>query len=777
MIKVKTSKIFTMLLVLLISASWVKAQTQLSIGEWRTHLPQRDAKSITQTESEIVISTARSILFLDKEDLSKRSVDKTDGLSETLISKVVYDRFNSQLIIAYLNSNIDILKDGKILNVPEIKENKIIIGSREITDIYIADAGTCYFSTNFGIVKYNLQDHEFISTTFTDFTINSVVSDAGFVYAATQEGLYRINKDDANIADFSRWKFLSGDVGLPAMYDAKSVSFFNNKVYVNVDDNLYVLNGGVFEFIDIQRPSSNYKIEFLSNDSKEHLIIGLKDDGTGSVSRFITKQGNVLQGGAGCINRVLFAIEDEKGRIWYADDWRQIRYTNNLNEGCNRLEFDSPFSYESRHIEAVNGKVYFGSDGADEIFSVSDNRSGIYILNQDQSWENINPEFNPIFNEKHFLSFITVAPFPKENKVFIGSYGAGIALYNLDTKTVKFYNKYNSSLQATVGDTFTTRIFHIAFDKDQNLWATNYAAPRPISVFTKDSTWHSFAVPSPKELSSFTIDDQNRKWFVINGSNSGVLVMDHGETIEDPTDDRYKILNSSNSEISGSVNCVEVDLEGDVWVGTSEGPIVFECDAYDSDCRGNRRKVLEDSIVAYLLETEDIRAIEVDGANRKWFGTRNGIFVQSPDGETQIFKFDESNSPLLSNTIVDLDFDGTTGIMYISSSQGILSLKTNATSGTNTHVESNVYAYPNPVRPEYVGPIAIKGLARDANIKITDINGKLVYETKANGGLAIWDGNDYNGIRAATGVYLVFSASSTNLDNVDTFVTKILIVK
>jgi hypothetical protein len=222
---------------------------------------------------------------------------------------------------------------------------------------------------------------------------------------------------------------------------------------------------------------------------------------------------------------------------------------------------------------------------------------------------------------------------------------------------------------------------------------------------------------------------------------------------------------------------VETDLNGDVWVGTSEGPVVFECDPFETNCRGSRRKVLQDSIVAFLLETEDILCIEVDGANRKWFGTRNGIFVQSSDGEIQELKLDINNSPLIDNTINDLDFDGSTGLMYIATAQGIQAYRTDATEGTRSHIPENVYAYPNPVRPEFVGDIAIKGLARDANIKITDINGKLIYETKANGGLALWNGRDYNGNRAASGVYLVFSASSQDLDNVDSFVTKIMVIK
>jgi hypothetical protein len=219
-----------------------------------------------------------------------------------------------------------------------------------------------------------------------------------------------------------------------------------------------------------------------------------------------------------------------------------------------------------------------------------------------------------------------------------------------------------------------------------------------------------------------------------------------------------------------------VDLDGSIWVGTDEGPVVFDCgDPFVESCRGNTRKVIVDGIPAPLLRYEDIISIGIDGANRKWFGTRNGIFVQSPDGVTAIDRFDTKNSPLLDNRVDELSFNPETGEMFIVTRGGIQSVKTFTTGGGRSF-SSNVYAYPNPVTPGYTGPIAIKGLMRDSNVKITDMNGRLVYETKALGGQAIWDGNDYNGVRASTGVYLVFSANENTSLSPDAVVTKILLV-
>ena len=195
-----------------------------------------------------------------------------------------------------------------------------------------------------------------------------------------------------------------------------------------------------------------------------------------------------------------------------------------------------------------------------------------------------------------------------------------------------------------------------------------------------------------------------------------------------------------------NVNSLAVDLDGDVWVGTNQGVVVFECgsNVFDPNCQGSKRIVQVDGFNAYLLETEIVTAIAVDGANRKWFGTKNGVFVQSPTGEEQIAFFDKDNSPLFDNTITDIAIDQINGEVFIGTANGLISLRYDATKGEVVNSKS-VYAFPNPVRPDYDGPIAIKGLARDADVKITDINGQRVYETKALGGQAIWDGKDYNG--------------------------------
>ena len=174
----------------------------------------------------------------------------------------------------------------------------------------------------------------------------------------------------------------------------------------------------------------------------------------------------------------------------------------------------------------------------------------------------------------------------------------------------------------------------------------------------------------------------------------------------------------------------------------------------------------------YLLETEEVTAAAVDGANNKWFGTKySGIYKISEDGTEELLHFTVDNSPLLSNNILSISINDMTGEVFIGTEKGLISYKSTATEGSEFYTD--VYAYPNPVPHDYYGPIAIKGLVNNADVKITDISGNLVYELKAEGGQAIWNGKNFKGERVKTGVYLAF-CSDENGDK--TYVTKILFI-
>jgi len=241
----------------------------------------------------------------------------------------------------------------------------------------------------------------------------------------------------------------------------------------------------------------------------------------------------------------------------------------------------------------------------------------------------------------------------------------------------------------------------------------------------------------------------------------GLLVFNPNGTLGNYSDDSYKLLidGEGNGNLpSTDVLSIEEDLDGEIWVGTAQGLVIiyspesiFSEEGYDAEFI----YIEQDGNTQKLLETEAINAIEIDGSNRKWIATRNsGAFLFSDDGLRQVYHFTQKNSPLLSNSVYDIAINHSNGEVFFGSEKGIMGFFSTATNFDNEMKEVKVF--PNPVRPEYEGNITIDGLAYDTNVKITDIQGNIMYETTSEGGRAIWNGRRFDGERPATGVYLIY---------------------
>ncbi len=767
--------IFHILLPLLLS--WqVTAQSDLAIGQWKSHLSYRSGIQVTQSDDKVFYAAQRGLFSIDKKDLSVRFLSRENGLSDVKALKLFYDAFNNQVVIIYDDNNIDFLKNTDIFNIPFIQANTSILGSKTINDFYASAKDFALWATDFGILGFNPETYEFTSTTFTSTRVNAVGSWNGYHYAATQKGLYRIPNDGFNISDFGQWININTLSGLSANVEINALKIIDNDLYITSLNQLYKLNdNGQFELV-FKPSNAEEDIQAISVSGND-LVISISKS---NESKIITldKNGIFTHIDYGCAKEIQDAVIDEKGRVWFADIQSPVKYLENINaDECKTLEFSSPFSNEASWIKFKKDKAYIPSNGITEDFQYTYTFYGYYTL-QGNTWTNYSPNTFPAMHEYGLNHLVVVAPHPRKNEVYLGSFFSGLVRHDEESGTTERWDKENSILQRTIGDESRTRIAGLAFDSKDNLWISNYGAEKPLVVLTNDNKWFNFNIPGSPNLHEITIDRRGNKWIPVYGPGNGIVVFNEGNDITITSDDKARRINRSNSEIEGNkVNCVSVDLDGAVWVGTDQGPVVFDCgDPFSENCKGTTRKVIVEDIPAPLLRYEDIISIAIDGANRKWFGTRNGIFVQSPDGVTEIAKYDTKTSPLLNNRVDRLSYNPETGEMFIVTPGGIQSLKT-ATLGGGNNFASNVYAYPNPVTPDYHGPIAIKGLVRDANVKITDVNGRLIYETKALGGQAIWDGYDYNGVRAATGVYLVFSANENTSFDANTLVTKFLIVQ
>lgn len=763
-------------MLLLCSFGTLLSQSEIPLGSWKSYLPHNRALQLTQSADKIYLATSISIFTLDKADNSIDFLSKVEGLNDIGIAKIAFNQNLNQLIIAYNNSNIDLITEDEVINIANIKNNTNIQGDKTIYDIFIHD-NKAYFSTGFGVVEYDLEALEFGFTTKTDgIEVFECTVNENNLYAATQDGVYVVSLAQNIVqGDFGQWAFLSLDSGLPLVYSPVAIASKFDKIYMATEKVLYSSEDG-FNFDTLAVETENdFVSKFISEQALDLVwCSGKRSQSLAKFYYFDETNTNVLKKSYSQ-TRPSFLISEDQGKIWLADEFDEIRFLENKESGISTIEINGPNSEKVYDLHYADEVIYAAAGGPDEFFANTATRKGFYIL-ENGTWTNINENNTADIKDSTLISLNQIVKHPSKNIVYVGSFYEGLLEYNLETKETKVYNEHNSSLRGQIGNDKRIFVTELIFDEQENLWVSNWGAPQSLSVLRNTGEWKSYSLGTNRNPIEMDIDLNGYFWIVNEGNNGGVTVFDPGEDLSLP---RTRYINSTMSELSTNiVRSVRVDLDGDVWVGTDKGPVVFECGGspFEPECTGSLRKVLQDNIPAILLATEDIRSIEIDGANRKWFGTKNGVFVQSPDGETQIHHFTTENSPLFNNNIRDMVFSPLSGEMFIGTESGIISYRTQTTAGGKNHSNS-VYAFPNPVRPDYSGPIAIKGLASDANVKITDINGRLVHETEALGGQAIWDGTDYTGRKASTGVYLVFSSStSDSFSEPDSYVTKILFI-
>lgn len=767
------------------------AQNIMPIGQWRSHLPYRGGHWVTQSAEKIYYATELSIFSIDKEDGGVDFMSKVDGLSNTGVRVIQYVKESDILIAVYRNAVIDLIGTDGISTMNQIQNFSNFTGEKRVFDLYPENDSMIYLAATYGVSKLNILAEEFVFTTFTGVSVLNIVLFQDHIYAATEEGIYRAPINSVNLDDFGNWTLLGPDHGFPADYSSEAMEVFDNKLYVDVNDTLYQVSEETLTFMHAE---PGFSIKYMTAEGN-HLLCGFTCANSCSGGRMVyfNKDGTYGSVPSGCFGRPSYGIEDEKGQLWFGDGFRNFRKLDNLEtSACDALTFNSPYSEKSWGFAIENNKVWMAAGALSQTLtptftdhgfaSFIDGEWTVYNRWTRNEMKGENPSND--FRDDDIFDVVSIAINPENGNVYAGSFLEGLVEVIVDEDKINLYNKNNSLLQGAAGDGGRVRISGLAFDENNNLWISNHTAlnGNPIAALKPDGSWQSFNhVCNQDELFQVDIDENGYKWFVIGDDQAGVLVFDEGE-MDDLSDDRCRTFTANNSNLpTNSTNCLVVDLDGDVWVGTTEGVTIFECgsSAFEPECQGSRRIVEQDGFGAFLLETEEVISLAVDGANRKWVGTKNGIFVLSPNGEDEVARFNTDNSPLFDNTILDIEINQLTGEVFIGTNLGALSYQSDAVAGETVN-SANILVYPNPVRPEYNGPIAIKGLAQDANVKITDINGKLVFETKALGGQAIWDGFDYNGRRANSGVYLVFSTSNPRFSGFnakpDAAVARILLV-
>lgn len=758
---------------------------QFALGEWREHLPYNSANSIAEKGETIFCSTKFSLFYYEKYEQSLTKMSKVSGMSDVGISVIKYNEESDILLVAYDNANIDLVQGTRIYNLPDIKD-KIMTGTKTIYNILFVNK-LAYLSCGFGIVVIDLENREVKDTYYIGelgerINVFELAFDGTSLFAATEEGIYQADINNDFLANYSNWhKFDDGQVE-----DKKfnTITAYAGKIYANFqnddsgDDIIYVYDHTNWS-VYVNSVQSTYT-KLVS--SYGYLI---------TVSKFAVsvfdaqgKQTNDVHAYGPNTLRANDAIFDAHLILWIADD--NFGLVSNPEDWIHEfIHPNGPHNSSVFDMDIVNSKVWVASGSRDISWGNQFAKTGVYSLinNEWVSYYNDNTPAMP----SHIWDITEVAIDPtNSNHIYAGSWGGGgILEFNFQGASnsyeiTEIFNDSNSSLQTIFAGPYC-KIGGMEFDAYNNLWVSNAGVPNPISVCRyEDKKWFSFPYAN-----SINVDDigdilptqSGAKWLILPRGN-GLFVFDERGTYEDHTDDvKAKIsVRDEDGEIINDVYSIAEDHDGAVWVGTNLGVLVYynSYSVLQNPATNAQRIIVEiDGSPQHLLGTETVTAITIDGANRKWFGTDGGgVYLMSEDATEQILNFNVDNSPLFSNSIKSISIDDKNGDVYFGTDQGIVTYRGTATGGEPDF--GGLYVYPNPVRPGFEGDIVIKGTTTEAIVKITDVSGNIVYETKSLGGQAIWDGKDFSGRRLSTGVYLVFCS---NDDGSETSVTKLLFIK
>ena len=420
----------------------------------------------------------------------------------------------------------------------------------------------------------------------------------------------------------------------------------------------------------------------------------------------------------------------------------------------------------------VNGKLYTCNGTYSDIGNIQ-----VYENNK---WKVFSTDgISDVADINHFkVKCIAIDPTSTDEHVFAGSRNGLFEFRN--GAFVKYYNCNNSPIEIFDGKSINYQIISGAiFDQTGNLWFLNSSAPTASLIkLSKDGTFTKYNHPeymkhdgdgytnkSNPQLGSMMFDSRGILWFSNNDWRRPAYYQ------YNTTDDTVLACESFPNqdgtlvEVGGGVRWLSEEDNTGMWICTNVGPLLLEKSKYnDSNPVFTQVKVPRNDgtvYADYLLSNIDISSMAIDGGRRKWFGTKgNGVYLISSDNMTQIQHFTTGNSKLLSDNILSIVINPTTGEVFFGTDKGLCSYISDATEPNEEMTKDNVWAYPNPVTPDYRGPITITGLTYDADVKILAANGALIHQGRSNGGTYTWDGCDQQGRRVASGIYMVATATN-----------------
>ena len=572
-----------------------------------------------------------------------------------------------------------------------------------------------------------------------------------------------------NLQDPLAWRTEDVGTGRIPLY---SIAAYNGNIYVGTengvfireDDNQYRLLDVTSGRIDALLPLADQLIGI-----EPQVLISVSDNGARRV-------------GAGGLLFIQDMVLGPDGNLWVGDNREGLTAFAPIEASAStptivRESFFPDGPYDGRFTE-----LDFDDEGNLWLAGIRGSETGFYRFDGQTEWITYSKRFNDAFvGRPTRFEFIHA---DVQANVWSGSFGGGLVQVDADGD-VTFYNQNNSTLRdiPSEGNPDFIVVRGIASEDDGTLWVANLGARQPLHLRLLDGSWTGFfsVVGNNLTYERIFVDSFRQKWIVTTNTINlqrrvGLLVLDTGDEITDPSDDEFRYFSDTGSNGQGlpgtSVNAIAEDNSGRVWVGTDEGLAYFVNTgivARDPNAipiwplRASR----QEGESQFMLFGLKINALTVDPANNLWVGTDIGAFYirEAELGFEIDTQLTTENSPLLSDVILSIAVDERTGDVYFSTDQGLISVMGDAVSPVQNN--EDLFVYPNPVRVEDNAntSIIIEGLAEETSVNILTAAGTLVNRLEARGGRVRWNARDQNNELVPSGMYLIIAQDQNGSDS------------
>ena len=733
---------------------------------WESYYSYNNISVGTVSNQTIVTAAENALLLFDSSQATAETITTIEGLSGDNISALA--SYENVILVGHENgllAQIDINTKKIIFESGITRSNIISAEKKQINHIQLV-ANSAYVATGFGIVEVNPETLEFGDTYYFGPTSSSIEVNQVFVfenalYAATKQGLFKTPQTNLNKLEFSSWDKLAAgnwaflwaqDNSLYAVKDeGSSLSFFQlgntvqkkatfpgvlknvspheNGVLITVSNRVYdtdksfVRTQTIGDLDGVKPNTFNFTISL--NDQK---WIGTSSEG---LIRYANDTNFDLISPQGPLLNSIFDIEHLQDELWIAHGDYNLFY--------------NPYPLEKYGLSR-------------------------YV---DKQWDNI-PN-NQLFNADSFVR--TVAHPTEIGTLYACSYHGGIVAIE-DNTPVVLWDQTNSGLESLTFDGpnyLSIRVRDALADDSGNLWSLTSFVKKGLKKRTPSGQWSEYDLSDvvldyKQEAGYSNLELYNNNILFFGGVQSGLIGVD----ISQSPPQMKRIMGGDMGLPSDDIRSIRLDKDNRLWVGTKDGlAVLYAPNRFFEEDTQLRNVVISDGgNLRELLSGQFISDIEVDGNNQKWISTTSsGVFLISPDGSQILQHFTKENSPLPTSSVKTIGINEVSGEVYFGTLNGMVSFQGDAYAESESLSDANVF--PNPVRPNFLGNVVIRGLQQKTRVKITDIAGNLVYDTISQGGSISWNLRSFSGARVRSGIYLIFI---TTKDGLDSAVKKLMVI-